>query len=99
MLTRSSSGSRYLIQAIAGCSIPVIAAIGHQTDRTLTDFVADRTVPTPSAAAEICTPSRQELRGWAQQRGLRCRGGRWSPPRLRHEKNADGLASGPASVR
>jgi exodeoxyribonuclease VII large subunit len=48
-------------RAIYKSDIPVISAIGHETDFTIADFVADRRAPTPSAAAEIVLPSRQEL--------------------------------------
>jgi len=48
-------------RAIFNSAIPVISAVGHQTDYTIADFVADRRAPTPSAAAEIVMPSRLEL--------------------------------------
>lgn len=49
-------------RAIFHSKIPVISAIGHETDYTIADFVADRRAPTPSAAAEIVMPSRAELK-------------------------------------
>jgi exodeoxyribonuclease VII large subunit len=49
-------------RAIFECRVPVISAVGHETDFTIADFTADLRAPTPSAAAELMAPSREQLR-------------------------------------
>jgi len=83
-----------VVRAAAASSIPLISAVGHETDTTLIDLASDRRAPTPSAAAEIAVPVRLDLRAEMAAKSGRLSGGLarlFSDRRVRLEGLARGL--------
>ncbi len=60
-----------VVRAAAESAIPLISAVGHETDTTLIDHAADRRAPTPTAAAEMAVPVRMELLAWVAEQEAR----------------------------
>ncbi len=63
----SAFNSELLARSIAKSELPVVSAVGHETDFTIADFVADLRAPTPSAAAELLTEAQHKVEGRLQQ--------------------------------
>ena len=66
-----SFNEEVVARAAAASDIPLISAVGHETDTTLIDFVSDKRAPTPTAAAELAVPVRLDLLAWVSEQEAR----------------------------
>ncbi len=76
-------------RAAAASDIPLISAVGHETDTTLIDFVSDKRAPTPTAAAEIAVPVRHELSAWIKEQSSRMAQAQSQMISYRHQRLRD----------
>lgn len=87
-----SFNEEVVVRSAADCSIPLISAVGHETDTTLIDFASDRRAPTPTAAAEMAVPVRSELVATLDELGARVASG-WARIDSLARERLDGCAA------
>ncbi|MEO0752712.1 MAG: exodeoxyribonuclease VII large subunit, partial [Pseudomonadota bacterium] len=78
-----------VVRAAAASDIPLISAVGHETDTTLIDFAADRRAPTPTAAAEMAVPVRLDLLAWLDGQEARLTGALSNGIKTRRQRVSD----------
>lgn len=89
-----------LARAVAACPVPVVSAVGHETDVTIVDFVADRRAPTPSVAAELVAPDVRDLAAFLEgERFALGRALRYRLERYRDRLDAAGRTLRPSALR
>lgn len=73
-------------RAIAASRVPVVSAVGHEIDVTISDLAADRRAPTPTAAAALVVPDQRDLRAWLDKTALALRGAMQRQARRQRER-------------